>query len=185
MNPVSDGSHMQYLPWSSHSLISGWERRKRISLTLYLSVPINNKIYMTWPRRSTIAHLVQWFVTCPLSLLTQQAAFPVVIWKGATRGKLNFPCKCSGLTSAPAWDRASYAFALYILFFLARLKKFLRKNQMCKRYAARSPSVGMSMANSTILWNSFESVGSRQTQITCSWETTWTEATTRWKQWLS
>lgn len=66
--------------------------------------------------------------------------------------------------------------------FLARLKKSSQKNQMCKRYAAPSPSAGMSTGSSMTLWNSSGSVGSLQTQTTCSWETTWTEAITQWRQ---
>lgn len=66
--------------------------------------------------------------------------------------------------------------------FLARLRKSLPRNPMCKRYAAPSPSAGMSTGSSTTSWSSSGSVASLQTQTTCSWETTWTEAITQWRQ---
>lgn len=130
-----------------------------------------SNIFLTWPRLCLCTGKYK------CTLLNQHAVFPVV----SLSLESAFQCECSGIMSAPAYGGASYLFVLSV-FFLARLKKFLRKNRTCKRYVAPSPSAGMSTVNSTILWNSLELVANPQTQITCSWETTWTEVITRWRR---
>lgn len=102
-------------------------------------------------------------------------------WSAWAAGmKLVFQWECGRITS-PASGGAS-SLLCPKRAFLARLKKSLPRNPMCKRYAAPSPSAEMSTGSSTTSWSSSGSVGSLQTQTTCSWETTWTEAIIQWRQ---
>lgn len=170
--------------WNSALSCASFQGRLGINLFSYFFEFIcqclwYNKIFMAWPHSSKPTCLcAQGFVKCTLSLLTQQTVFPVVTF--CCWSEIRFPVQMQWNNICTCLWRSFLSFCPKC-FLLARLKKFLRKNQMFKRYVAPSPSVGMSTVNSTTLWNSLELVGNLQTQITCSWETTWTEAITRWK----